>query len=100
MRPVKGMRELLRLQAALRPMLPAIHQPILIVQGRLDRTVDPSAPQEIYDRVGSVDKELLWLDHSAHCVVLDCEREQLFEITRQFLARQFLERIHKPIAEA
>lgn len=94
-RPLKGVVELLRLQAAVRPLLPAIHQPILIVQGRLDRTVDPSAPQEIYDRVSSTDKELLWLDHSTHCVALDCERQQLFEATRRLL-----ERVFKPGAEA
>jgi carboxylesterase len=86
-RPVRGIRELLRLQAAVRPMLPRIHQPILIVQGRLDRTVDPSAPEEIYDRVSSTRKQLVWLDRSTHCVALDCERQELFEFTRQFLAR-------------
>lgn len=94
-RPVRGIRELLRLQAAVRPLLPKIHQPILIVQGRLDRTVDPSAPQEIYDRVSSSDKELLWLDRSTHCVALDCERHQLFEATRRLLGRVFT-----PITEA
>ncbi len=88
-RPVKGVRELLRLQEALRPMLPRIRQPILIVQGRLDGTVDPRAPQEIYDRVSSSDKELLWLPKSTHCVALDCERGQLFEVTQRFLDRQF-----------
>ncbi len=88
-RPARGIRELLRLQAAVRPLLPEIRQPILIVHGRLDRTVDPAAPQEIYDRVGSTDKELLWLDRSTHCVALDCERGELFEATRRFLARQF-----------
>ncbi len=90
-RPVRGIRELLRLQAAVRPLLPQIHQPILIVQGRLDRTVDPAAPQEIYDRVSSTDKELLWLDRSTHCVALDCERRQLFDATCQFLGRHMKE---------
>lgn len=88
-RPVKGLRELLRLQQALRPMLPRISQPILIVQGRLDGTVHADVPQEIYDRVNSTDKELLWLGKSAHCVALDCERQQLFEVTGRFLGRVF-----------
>jgi carboxylesterase len=88
-RPTRGARELLRLQRVVRPMLPRIRQPILIFQGRLDRTVDPSAPQEIFDRVGSKVKELRWLDNSAHCVALDCERQQVFEITRRFLERAF-----------
>lgn len=88
-RPTRGVRELLRLQRAVRPLLPRIRQPILIVQGKLDRTVDPGAPQEIYDRVSSPVKELHWLEQSAHCVALDCERHRLFDMTRQFLSRVF-----------
>ena len=88
-RPTRGARELLRLQRATRPLLRKITQPILIFQGRLDRTVDPAAPQEIYDKVGSKVKELHWLERSTHCVALDCERQQLFEVTRQFLERAF-----------
>lgn len=86
-RPLRGVRELLRLQAVVRPMLPRIRQPILIVQGRLDRSVDPGVPQEIYDRVGSADKELHWFSKSAHCVAIDCERQQLAELTHTFLTR-------------
>jgi carboxylesterase len=88
-RPTRGARELLRLQRATRPLLPKIKQPILIFQGKLDRTVDPSAPHEIFDKVGSQVKELHWLEQSTHCVALDCERHQLFEVTRQFLERVF-----------
>ena len=88
-RPTRGARELLRLQAAVRPLLPRIRQPILIAQGKLDRTVDPAAPREIYDRVGSKIKELHWLEQSAHCVALDCERAELFALTRSFLDRAF-----------
>ncbi len=104
-RPLKGARELLRLQDVVRPMLPAIRQPMLIVQGRLDRTVDPGAPQEIYDRVNSADKELVWLGRSGHCVALDCEREQLFEATRRFLGQHLGQHllddpVTKPLIEA
>jgi carboxylesterase len=90
-RPTRGARELLRLQRATRPLLRKINQPVLIFQGRLDRTVDPTAPQEIYDKVSSTVKELHWLEQSTHCVALDCERRQLFEVTRQFLDRVFEE---------
>jgi carboxylesterase len=88
-RPTRGARELLRLQAVTRPLLPKIHQPILIVHGQLDGTVHPGAPREIYDKVGSQVKELHWLERSTHCVALDCERQQLFETTRAFLERAF-----------
>lgn len=85
--PLRGARELLRLQRATRPRLSAINQPILIVQGQLDDTVHPSAPQIIYERVRSTVKELHWMERSTHCVILDQEREQIFALTANFLSR-------------
>ena len=70
-------------------------QPILIVHGRLDHSVHSGVPQEIYDWVGSTDKEIVWLSNSAHCVAIDCERHQLFEVTGRFL-----ERVFNPTTEA
>lgn len=85
--PLKGVIALLRLQRQVHPNLTRITQPILIVQGRLDQTVHPDAPRTIYDGVRSTVKELHWMDHSSHCVILDQEREQIFDITARFLAR-------------
>jgi len=84
--PLKGVIELLRLQRQVRPHLSTITQPILIVQGRFDGTVHPDVPQTIYDGVRSTVKELHWMDHSSHCVVLDQERETIFKLTAEFLA--------------
>ena len=85
--PLRGARELLRLQRVVRRRLSAIHQPLLVVQGRLDDTVHPSAPQTIYDGVRSTVKELHWMERSTHCAILDQERQQIFAMTAQFLAR-------------
>ncbi len=57
--PLKGARELLRLQKVIYPLLPQIHQPIIILQGRLDPTVHPESPQIIFDQVSSSIR-LLW----------------------------------------
>ena len=43
--PLKGARELLRLQRQVHRRLTQISQPVLIVQGRLDATVAPSAAE-------------------------------------------------------
>lgn len=85
--PLKGIQQLLRLQKQVRPRLAEIRQPIFIAQGRLDGTVDPLAPQEIYDTVASPVKELHWYERSTHCVALDCERGELFDRTAGFLRR-------------
>jgi carboxylesterase len=85
--PLKGARQLLRLQKTIPPLLPGIHQPVLIVQGRLDPTVHPASPQVIYDQVSSAVKELVWLENSTHCVILDKERDQAARLTINFLQR-------------
>jgi carboxylesterase len=83
--PLKGAKELLRLQKVIPPLLPHIHQPILILQGRLDPTVHPTSAQQIFDRVGSSTKRIYWLEHSTHCVILDKERDLAANLTIDFL---------------
>ncbi len=85
--PLKGTLQLLRMQREMRPLLPAIRQPILIVQGRLDKTVCPDVPDTIYNHVNSAIKEIHWMEKSGHCVALDCEFDQVAEITLRFLER-------------
>jgi carboxylesterase len=85
--PLKGAVQLTRLQKAIPAVLPQIQQPILIIQGRLDPTVHPESPQIIYDQVSSLIKELDWLEHSTHCVILDRERDLAASLTLNFLNR-------------
>ncbi len=85
--PLKGAIQLRYLQKCIPPLLPQIHQPILIIQGRLDPTVHPQSPQIIYDQVSSSIKELHWLEHSTHCVILDKERDLAASLTLGFLQR-------------
>ena len=83
--PLKAADQLRRLQKAIYPLLPEIKQPILIIQGRLDPTVHPESPLIIYDQVSSSIKELHWLEHSTHCVILDKERDLAASLTLDFL---------------
>lgn len=85
--PLKGARQLIRLQKAVAPLFPEIHQPILIMQGRLDPTVHPAVPKMIFDKIGSTVKVLHWLEYSTHCVILDKERELAASLTLDFLNR-------------
>lgn len=86
-RPVRAAAQLLRLQQAVRPRLPAIRQPLLIVQGRLDRTVDLPAVEALYREIGSPVKEFHWMEESTHCVILDREWEAVAQLTENFMAR-------------
>jgi carboxylesterase len=85
--PLKGARELLRLQRQVRRCLARINRPLLLVQGRLDATVDPVASEIIHREVHSAVKELHWMPNSQHCVIIDREREQVNQLTLDFLHR-------------
>jgi len=87
--PLKAADQLRRLQKVIYPLLPQIHQPIIIIQGKLDPTVHSQSSQIIYDQISSSIKELHWLEHSTHCVILDKEREKAAELTLNFLSYAF-----------
>jgi len=85
--PMPAMVQLLALQRATWPRLAAIHQPLLLVQGRLDRTVHPSTPAQIARRVSSAVVDVHWMERSTHCVIIDAEQEQVAQLTLNFLQR-------------
>ena len=77
--------QLIHFQREVRRRLPAIHQPILIVQGRLDTAIDLRGVDVLYREIGSPIKELHWLEHSGHLVILDHEVEQVIALTLRFM---------------
>ncbi|HOU14254.1 MAG TPA: alpha/beta fold hydrolase [Anaerolineae bacterium] len=83
--PLRAAQQLFALRAATRARLSEIAQPILIVQGRLDTTVDAAAPGAIYQGVRSTEKHLHWFEKSTHCVLLDQEWEDVAALTLQFI---------------
>ena len=85
--PIPALVQLGNLQNEVRQRLPRIHQPLLIIQGRLDKSIDLQSGEIILREVGSTQKELHWLDNSTHCVILDCEWEQAAELTWNFIQK-------------
>ena len=76
--PMWGAGEVYRLQREVTRVLPEIRQPVLIFQGLRDTSVDPQAAQILYDRIGSSDKEVVWLEQSGHNLLVDAEREAVW----------------------
>jgi carboxylesterase len=76
--PMWGAGEIYRLQRKVMHALPRIRQPVLIFQGQRDTSVNPQAAQSLYDRIGSSDKELVWLEESGHNLLVDAEREEVW----------------------
>jgi carboxylesterase len=70
-----------------RSRLSAIHQPLLLIQGRLDTTVDLQGVGIIYREIGSTMKELHWLEQTGHLVLLEQELEQVVALTVNFMKK-------------
>lgn len=68
-----------------KPLLPQIKVPALIIQSLKDRVVDPSGAKFLYQQLGSSVKQLHWLHKSNHVITLDVERADVFAQTGAFL---------------
>lgn len=85
--PVRGFLQMVQLQRAVRGRLPAIRQPLLLIQGRLDTTIDLQGASLVYQEIGSVVKELHWLEHTGHLVILEHELDQVVALTLRFMEK-------------
>jgi carboxylesterase len=83
--PVAAAAQLLRLQLEVRRLLPRVHQPSLIIQGRNDGALSPHSAQIVHDRIGSSDKTLIWLENSGHNILIDGERERVWGETHEWI---------------
>ena len=85
--PITGLLQLFQLQRQVQRRLPSIRQPLLIAQGRLDTVIDLTGVGILYREIGSPLKELHWLEHTGHLVMLDHEIEQVTTLTLSFMER-------------
>ena len=83
--PLLSVHELLIMIAETKEQLPKVKDRLLVVQSERDHTVDAESARYIMEHVGSADKELLWLKQSGHRLMLDCERDTVFQSTIDFL---------------
>lgn len=65
--------------------LPDIHAPALLIQSRGDRTIPAGSMPQFYARLGSREKEMVWVEKSGHLVLEDYAKEQAFEHILRFI---------------
>ena len=67
-------------------LAPQITVPSIILQSKIEHTVNPKSAQYIYDNLGTSkeDKELVWFEKSGHILTLDCEHEKVFKTVADF----------------
>ena len=68
-----------------KPLVPQIQTPALILQGRHDTVVAPSGAAWLVRHLGSKRKTLLWLPRSDHLLALDHDRDQVIAETVKFV---------------
>jgi len=83
--PTFGAHETGKLIREVKRLLPQVVSPLLIVHSWLDRDIRPESARLVYDRVRSVDKELLMVGNSGHALTVDSEWERVAEVTYQFI---------------
>jgi carboxylesterase len=75
----------LELIEEVKPIVPRIRIPTLIIQGKLDTVVEPRYAAWLRDHLGSSRKALIILPRSDHLVAVDRDRERAVSLTRDFI---------------
>lgn len=83
--PLHAGMELCKLQRKARKILPDISIPLIIFQGKRDQTIDAMGSIEVLEKTNSDDKQLIWLEESSHCILLDDQFKDAYPIAREFI---------------
>ena len=85
--PLRGVAELSWLQDETRAILPRVQAPLLVVHGRRDHTIPPSASAEVIAGVSSTWVERVLLKESQHVIGLDVDRDTVAGLVVDFVIR-------------
>lgn len=85
--PLISVHEMLDAIERVKKYLPDVKAPTLIVHSRQDHTAAPESAEYIYGHIGSLEKEIVWREHSGHLLPLEEGREIIFGIVSAFLEK-------------
>lgn len=85
--PIHGFNQVKHLMRNVHRRLPEISIPALVVQGNRDPKVSPKAGRMIFERLGSVDKRYVEIDHHEHGIVRGRHGQLVFSAVQDFLSR-------------
>ncbi|NJK80662.1 MAG: alpha/beta hydrolase [Chloroflexaceae bacterium] len=84
--PVGAIDELRMLVNRARQVVPAVHVPTLIMHGLNDGIISPDCSAELYQRLGSTEKELVYWEHTSHQILLTGNhRQAIFNRIAEFV---------------
>jgi carboxylesterase len=85
--PTRSILEVRDLLVEMRRALPQVSTPVLLAHSRQDESVPPQNAQQIFEHLGSSDKQILWVENSGHVIIREPERERVFEAAQTFIQR-------------
>ncbi len=86
--PLRKVTDFFKLQKMAKKSLNKISCPLLIVQGKLDKSVSDDAPEIIYNGTINVnDKKIVYLENSKHVCTLEPEFDILIKEIREFIIK-------------
>jgi carboxylesterase len=83
--PMPPVKEFMAIMRVTDDLLPTITTPALILQSTEDHVVPPENGPHILEKLGSEDKELVWLENSYHVATLDNDVDLINERTIRFI---------------
>jgi carboxylesterase len=87
--PLRAALNLIKLTDYMRPKLPEVVQPTLVIHGRRDHTCPFDKNVDfVMGHLGSVDKRVVALEESFHVITVDSEKDRVAQETLEF-ATQF-----------
>lgn len=83
--PVRAVKQFMEYVRYTHTNLPNLKTPILIAHSKKDDFIGPENANVIKARVGSTDKDLIWLEESDHVITEGPERHLLFNRIQKFI---------------
>ena len=77
--------ELRRLQAYVRANLDRVKADTYIIQSKHDYVATPSSANEIYDKIGAIQKTIKWYDEMTHYIPIEEKIDQVVSDTVEWI---------------
>ncbi|NLN91839.1 MAG: alpha/beta fold hydrolase [Candidatus Hydrogenedens sp.] len=85
--PLRGVRQLTEIMNVAAETLPLVQQPTLVIQASKDTTVDPASGTQIFEGLGTSDKQLTLFERARHGIINGEGSPEVFTQVEQFLHR-------------
>jgi carboxylesterase len=85
--PVRCVGELNELMGVMRDCLPQVNVPVLLIYSRDDHYIYQGSMDSIHERLGSQDKQKLWVEGGGHVITEEPTRTVVFKAAADFIKR-------------